>query len=402
METSSFDFKNTVFTVSSLNNLLKDIFENTPYFQHIHLQGELNGFKRHSSGHYFFTLRDDESTISAVIFSYQFKDDYANFKDGDLVEVVGSLNIYNRRGTYSFVISSMKHVGEGDVLLKKKQLIDKFSKLGYFDESRKKAIPKFPKTIGIITSPTGAAIADIEKNIRLRNKRVDLILFPCIVQGQEAPSSIISAIKLSQKYDLDTIIIGRGGGSNDDLSAFDDENVVKALYSLKTPVIAAIGHEIDKSICDYVADLSVSTPTAAAVAAVQDDSEILSYLDSCNREMKLNVTNLISTYKEKLHKVEMLDVFKNKDVLIEKIHNKIDNYSQNLDNAYTKFIADLKHQIAIKNERIENINPNNVLKRGYAIITNDSNEILKTVASIEKENNINITVSDGKTKIERK
>lgn len=394
-------FKSKVYTVSEINNFLKEIFDNTPEFHGITLKGELNGFKKHSSGHFFFNLRDENSVISAVIYSFNVKSEYLNFADGDLVEATGSLSIYNKRGTYTFVINKLQKAGIGDVLLKKKELIQKLDKMGYFDPSIKKEIPKFPKTIGIITSPTGAAIRDIEKNIRLRNKNIQLILFPTLVQGHGAVESILNSIEKSKNYELDTLIIGRGGGSNDDLSAFDDEKVAIAIHNLDVPVISAVGHEIDKCVCDYVADLSVSTPTAAAVAAVQNTEDIISYLNKVNIDMNLKLNYLIQKYRERIYQIENLPLFKDKNALVENILGKIRLIDAKLDNSVKEYIRRKKQSIEIKSSIIDAINPKTVLERGYSIIVNNDKKILKTVNEINNEKELTIIVSDGETTIKK-
>ena len=267
-------------TIAELNKLIKTTIDSSYFLKNIVVRGELQSFKKHmATGHYFFKLVEKDTSISCMIYSYS---DYIGydkkFRDGDLVEVTGSVNYFNKRGEVNFTISSMKLCGDGEKLLKKKELLEKLYNLGYFDENKKKPIPKFPKTIGVITSPTGAAIEDIRKNIFERTKTVEVLLFPCIVQGADAKNSLLNAIEKTKQYDLDVIIIGRGGGSKDDLAAFDDEEVALAIYNLGVPVIAAVGHEIDKSVVDYIADKTVSTPTAAAVAAVPNDQELIEFI----------------------------------------------------------------------------------------------------------------------------
>ena len=388
-----------VFTVSEFNDLLKNIFDETPLFHGLKIKGELNGFKRHSSGHFFFSLRDENSTINCVIYSFNYKNSFSKLKDGDLVEATGSLTVFNKRGTYNFIITNLVPSGIGDILLKKQQLLEKLDKLGYFDPEKKKPIPLFPKTIGIITSPTGAAIKDIEKNIRLRNKNVDLILFPATVQGSTAVSSILKAIELTKNYDIDTLIIGRGGGSNEDLSAFDDENIAIALHELNIPVISAVGHEINKSVCDYVADLSVSTPTAAAIAAVQDTSEVIEYLKKTDSDLDLMLNSKISRYKNQINEIRNMEFFSNLPRYIESINSQIKLIEYDLNNKVLNLINNYRSSLNQYDTLLNALNPQNVLKKGYSIIKNQENKILSTVEEIKANKQLTLIMSDGKIDI---
>lgn len=390
---------NKTFTVSSLNNLLKEVVEGSHIFYNIRLQGELQGYKRHITGHYFFTLKDSESSISSVIFSYSFKQEFASFKDGDKVEVVGTVNFYNKRGTYSFVVNQMFSLGEGDVLLAKKRLIEKLKNEGLFDLSRKKPIPKFPTSVGIITSKTGAAIADIEHNIYKRTHTCTLYIFPCIVQGKEAPNSIIQAIEESKKFNLDTIIIGRGGGSMDDLSAFDNEQVVRAVHSLKTPVIAAVGHEIDKSIVDYVADLSVSTPTAAAMAAVPDDNEIKQIFENILNNASISINLKLNYYRNKLYEFQNIDFYKNKKANLLGIKQQFVGYESKIQSLMDKKINQYKSMLLFYKTTVENINPDNILSKGYSIIFDKNNNIIKETRKLNQEDTFKIKMADGEIEI---
>ena len=294
--------KNSFITIAELNSIIKSAIDSCGFLKNIVVRGELQSFKKHAAtGHYFFKLTEEKTSISCMIYSFH---DYVGydkkFKDGDLVEATGSINYFNKQGTVNFTISNMKLCGDGDKLLKKKELIEKLYNLGYLDEEKKKPLPKFPKNIGVITSSTGAAIADITKNIYERTKLVDIYLFPCIVQGQEAKQSILKAIEKTKDYNLDVLIIGRGGGSKDDLAAFDDEDIAMAVYNLKTPVISAVGHEIDKSVVDYIADKSASTPTGAAVMAVPKDEDLLSYIEQREDDLNFLFNNKITNLRKNI------------------------------------------------------------------------------------------------------
>lgn len=389
-------------TISELNKIIKNTLDECFFLKNIVVRGELQSFKKHAAtGHYFFKLIDKDSSISCMIYSYS---DYVGydrkFKDGDLVEVTGSINYFNKRGDINFTISSMKLCGDGEKLLKKKELIEKLYKLGYFDEDKKKLIPKFPKKVGVITSSTGAAIADISKNIFERTNLVEVLLFPCIVQGAEAKSSILKAIEKTKEYHLDVIIIGRGGGSKDDLAAFDDEDVAMAVYNLKTPVISAVGHEIDKSVVDYIADRTVSTPTAAAILAVPNDQDLNDFIDQCNDSLNFYMNNKITNLKKEVAKYENFSFFKDYTSYFISLKNKIENNELLLNNYYKSTRNLLVSEIEQKEVLLANLNPRNLLEKGYAIIFDENNKIIDSVEVLNKQKFIYVQLKDGKTKFE--
>ena len=288
-----------VYSVSQFNNLFKEIIDETKIFKNLNITGELSNFKKHISGNYFFNLIDDSSSISCVIYSFLDFSYDKKFKTGDKVIINGNLTIFNKRGTYNIVVNKMSLVGEGDILLNKKFLIEKLTKEGIISEIRKD-IPKFPNKIAILTGDNSAAYSDLIKNISNRYKNCEILFFPTIVQGKDAVKSIINSLEAAKNYDLDLLILARGGGSSEDLSAFDDENVVRSFAKIKCPKISAIGHEIDVMVCDYVADLRVSTPTAAAIASVPNKDDLLSYLDNKLNEIYVCVNSKILLYEKKI------------------------------------------------------------------------------------------------------
>lgn len=386
-------------TIAELNKLIKTTIDSSYFLKNIVVRGELQSFKKHmATGHYFFKLVEKDTSISCMIYSYS---DYIGydkkFRDGDLVEVTGSVNYFNKRGEVNFTISSMKLCGDGEKLLKKKELLEKLYNLGYFDENKKKPIPKFPKTIGVITSPTGAAIEDIRKNIFERTKTVEVLLFPCIVQGADAKNSLLNAIEKTKQYDLDVIIIGRGGGSKDDLAAFDDEEVALAIYNLGVPVIAAVGHEIDKSAVDYIADKTVSTPTAAAVAAVPNDQELIEFITQKEKEIILYFKNKITFLRKEVDKNASFSFFKDYHSYFKNLKTHIET-SELLLNNYLKTTKNLLiREINEKEALLNNLNPKNLLNKGYAIVYDKNEKIINSIKELKKQNSIYIQLKDGKT-----
>lgn len=389
--------KENFLTISELNRQIKTIVDSSTILQNIVVRGELQSFKKHvATGSYFFKLVENKTSISCMIPSFIDNNYDKQFKDGDLVEVVGSVTYFNNRGEINFKIYSIKLVGDGEKLLRKMQLIEKLYKNGYIDKQKKRPIVKFPNRIGVITSSTGAAIADIRKNIFERTKRVELYVFPCIVQGSEAKNSILKAIEKAKSYNLDTLIIGRGGGSKDDLAAFDEEEVAMAVVNFPCPVISAVGHEIDKSVADYVSDLCVSTPTAAAVAAVPNDEEILDYLNQREIELTTIYKNKVSYLKEKIKYYDSLSYFRDLKNYFKSINEKIENTEKLLENYWKTTRNLLIEKINRKNELLDSLNPMNILDKGYSIIYDENNHVIDSVERLKNQNAIIVQMKDGK------
>ena len=287
-------YENTpVLTVSDINNYVKAVLTSDERLKFVRIKGEISNFKAYPSGHFYFSLKDNDSTISAVMFSNYAKRIAFSPKNGDEVVVLASVDAYVPRGSYNLNVYEMEEMGLGQQLLELEKLKKKLAAEGLFDESRKREINIYPKAIGVITAPNGAAIRDIVTNIKRRYPIADIYVFPSLVQGEQAPSELLKAFEESQKYDLDTLIIGRGGGASDDLSAFNDEKLVRAVSNSKMPIIAAVGHEIDMTLIDYVADKRASTPTGAAELATIDRREIQKEFDYSLLTMEQAITSLV-------------------------------------------------------------------------------------------------------------
>ena len=387
-------------TISDLNNYLKSYVEMNEELRNVTVQGELQGFKKHISGHYFFKLSDPKAQISCMIYSFN---DYYNyskhFKDGDLVEVRGVVNFFNKAGTINLVINSMKLCGDGEKLLKKQELLRKLQENGMIDETKRRNIPKFPKKVGVITSPSGAAIEDIRKNIFNNTKRIELLLFPCIVQGQEAKNSILNAIERSKNYDIDVLIIGRGGGSKEDLSAFDEEDIAYAVHNYPVPVITAVGHEIDKSVIDYVSDCSVSTPTAAALMVAVNDEDILESIASKKHDLTYYFEKKIHQYKDKIKYYSDFSFFKDYKNYFNDLRNKLDTTKNLLENYWKTTRKLLVDKIDAKNELLDELNPLNILNKGYSIVYDEKHNIIDSVDVLNKTNSIYIRMKDGEVNL---
>ena len=406
-------------TITELNRIIKMKFDASSFFNKVFIKGEISNFKvQMPSGHCYFTIKDEGSRLSAVMFRGTAIKVGTNFKDGDMVNAVGKISVYEASGSYQIYIESMELNGSGDLYKKFLELKDKLFKEGLFDEDKKKPIPKFPKRIGVVTASTGAAIRDIITTIKRRYPLCEVVLFPSLVQGATAKDDIVKKIEMANNYgDIDTLIVGRGGGSIEDLWAYNEEIVARAIYNSKIPVISAVGHEIDFTISDYVADKRAATPTAAAELAVPNIVDLSLKIDTLQERSNNVIINMISQYKKLLDKIKTSNVLINpinmynikmqiltmnniklnkcfteivnsKNIELYKLKN---NYLlQNPKLIYEKYINIIDNNI----NKLELLNPLSALKRGYGIVKKD-NKCVESVKNIKNNDKINIVLKDG-------
>ena len=360
-----------VFTVSDVNQYIKAVINKDESLKFIYVKGEISNFKMASNGHFYFSLKDDKSMISAMMFNNYANKIAFNPENGKEVVVLGSLDVYVGRGTYSIIVYEMEEVGAGQALLELEKLKKKLKEEGLFDESRKRKINLYPQAVGVITAPNSAAIKDILTNLKRRYPIADIYVFYSAVQGDNAAKELLNAFNVAQTYPLDTLLIGRGGGSSEDLSAFNDETLVRAIASSKMPVIACVGHEIDTTLVDYVADKRASTPTGAAELATIDQREILEHLLYAQNDMEEALKNRLKEMNEDLSSL--------KDSLHSNILNLIRHQALLLDH---------------KKATLEALNPENVINRGYSL-TVDENGHPVNIKNIKKGNIIKTILKDG-------
>ena len=385
----------TVYSVTELNNYVKRILETDENLKNVFVTGEISNFKNHYSGHMYMTIKDEGGAIKSVMFS-----SYASRlkfvpENGMKVIIFGSVSLYNKDGSYQLYITDMQPDGVGALNLAFEQLKEKLGKEGLFNTEFKKPIPKFPKKIGVMTAPDGAAVRDIFSVLKRRYPVAEIVFCPVAVQGASAAPEITKAIKLfNEQNAADVLIVGRGGGSLEDLWAFNEEIVARAIFESKIPVISAVGHETDFTIADFVADLRAPTPSAAAELAVPDVFELKSDLMGLRQHLSVLMRNIIETEKEKIGNYE-------KQITILSPVNKIQNSRQELSNLYEKVVNsmtfkmnDEKSKIALLSSKLNALSPLNVLSRGYSIAYND-NKPIKSVSDVKKGDNIKIQVTDG-------
>lgn len=408
---------NNYITISELNRYLKTKFENDTNLRMVYLKGEISNFKAHTRGHYYFTLKDETSRLNAVMFSYH----TGNLKfmpcDGMKVLVVGRISVYEQTGSYQIYVENMAEDGIGNLYVAFEKLKKDLAKEGLFNPEHKKRIPRMPKKIGIVTASTGAAIRDILTTIKRRYPICETILFPALVQGNEAAADIVKKIELANTYDIDTLIVGRGGGSLEDLWPFNEEIVARAIYNSKVPVISAVGHEIDFTIADFVADLRAPTPTAAAELAVPDTSTILNYLETAKGRSYQAINNTINNYQTRINNVANSYILKKPTAMYEILEQKLDNLIDKLNkeinividnnkvrlfkssNSYIltnpSMLYKFKEQALLGlTEKLEVLNPISTLNRGYGIIKKD-NVVVSSITNVNDNDDIVINLKDG-------
>ena len=360
-----------VFTVSDINQYIKALLNSDESLKFIYVKGEISNFKMASNGHFYFSLKDDKSMISAMMFSSYANKNAFKPENGQEVVVFGSIDAYVGRGSYSIIVYQMEEVGAGQALLELEKLKKKLKEEGLFDESRKRPINLYPKAIGVITAPNSAAIKDILFNLNRRYPVADVYVFYSAVQGDNAAKELLNAFNIAQTYPLDTLLIGRGGGASEDLSAFNDEALVRAIASSKMPVIACIGHEIDSTLVDFVADKRASTPTGAAELATVDQREIIQHLVYASNDMEEALKNRLSKMEEDLS-----------------------SYKEDLNNSLLNLVRQQSQLLVHKKATLEALNPNNVINRGYSLTVDEEGHQVD-IKSVKKGQTIKTILKDG-------
>lgn len=404
-------------TVTALTRYIKYKIDSDEHLRQVFLRGEISNFKSHTTGHLYFSLKDETSKINAIMFNTNAKKIEFKPADGMKVLIVGRISVYEATGNYQIYVDEMIQDGVGNLYLEFEKLKKKLAEEGLFDKSKKKSIPLFPEKIGIVTAPTGAAIKDILSTIKRRYPVCKTYLFPSLVQGEFAKDDIVKKIKLAQTYDLDVLIVGRGGGSIEDLWPFNEEVVARAIFDCKIPVISAVGHEVDFTIADFVADLRAPTPTGAAELAVPNIFDVIKQINNFKIRLNENINTKINYQKLKLDSIKSSFVIKNPMLMYENKKQKIDQLFENLNknifiNVSKKRIEldNIKNHYILKNpivlyekkkdylsnliQKLELVNPLNILKKGYTL-TYVEDKLIKNIKDVKIDDTIKIRLSDG-------
>ncbi|MBE6145007.1 MAG: exodeoxyribonuclease VII large subunit [Bacilli bacterium] len=430
------------YSITALNRAIKNMFDSKPELNNVFIKGEISNFKHHTRGHLYFTLKDENSRIAAVMFAGPATKLKFEPEDGMKVLVAGRVTVYEQTGGYQIYVEQMDLDGIGNLYLEYEKLKKQLEQEGLFSIEHKRPIPKYPKRIGIITAPTGAAIRDILSTIKRRYPICETILFPALVQGTGAKESIVEQLNRAQDFDLDVIICGRGGGSIEDLWAFNEEIVARAIYNSKIPVISAVGHEIDFTIADFVADLRAPTPTGAAEMAVPNLVDLKTLIEQYKIRMNENIKGIINYNTKRLDSIRESYILKNPLALYEVKEQKLDTYIDRLNGFMSTMLNDYKNRLdnikssyvlknplatyEVKRERINNLesilnkiiisqidvnkhkyevminklellNPLNILSKGYSLVTVDG-MVVKDTNELKIEDTINIRMHKGNVK----
>lgn len=383
------------YTVSQINNYIKNNFTRDYILNHIIVEGEISNLKE-SRGNYYFNLKDENSYISCIMFSNFINDSLDSILNGIQVNVTGSIRVYEKNGTYSIYATKVEKRGIGEYYLKLEELKKKLLERGMFDSMYKKDIPRYSKNIGVVTALNGAAIKDIEKTIRDKNPYAKIYLYPSKVQGEDAYKSIIIGINKLDELNLDCIIVGRGGGSTEDLNAYNNEELAYAIFNAKTPIISAVGHEINDSICDLVSDVRVATPTAAGEKStfsyydfIEDLNEYNENLENLIRFKIDNINDLINEYNLKIN------VFSPK-AKVENLKSKYTIYKNKLNQIIYNKLNLIKYLYDNKIKELKLYNVFDKLEKGYSYVTNNKNDKISSIKNIKVGDKINLLFKDGK------
>lgn len=428
-------------TVTALTKYIKRKFDADPHLQNVLVKGEISNFKRHSSGHMYFTLKDEKTRILAVMFASYNRSLKFLPESGMKVLVSGDITVYEQSGQYQIYVKELKPDGIGDLYLAFEQLKEKLEKAGHFSPQHKKKIPKYPRTVGVVTSPTGAAIRDIITTIKRRYPVVNILIFPAIVQGDHAPASIVNAIQQANEIkEIDVLIAGRGGGSIEELWAFNEEEVANAIFNSEIPIISAVGHETDFTIADFVADLRAPTPTGAAELAVPHIDELLDKVLTSQTRLIRVMKEKLNFEKERLNRLQRSYAFRYPKRLYEQKLEQVDRLTERLSTGAVKFFRTKKENHQILKKRIERVhplkllndstsrhkqlvkelnrvmvsivaekdrgfrqkiatldalNPLKIMDRGYSLVYDNEGKLVKSVDKIKKDDRLKVQVADG-------
>ena len=387
---------NNIFSVTELNNRIKDLFELDPVLLNVCVRGELSNYKRYPSGHHYFTLKDSGSSVRCVMFrSYAERLRFLP-ENGMSVLAFGRVSVYPRDGAYQLYCSRIEPEGSGDLQIAFEQLKAKLEKEGLFDDSHKRALPKYPGKIAVITSEAGAAVHDIINILDRRWPLSEVLVLPVKVQGEEAPAEIAAALRYANLYKVaDLIITGRGGGSAEDLWAFNDERVARAIFDSVIPVISAVGHEPDVTISDYVADKRASTPSNAAETAVPDQRDIRVYLKSLGSAAARSLEKELEAGRGKLNIIKNSRVLSNPLEITDSKREDLDLCRERLTASASSLIQDKRNALSGLSDRLNALSPLNVLSRGFSFSTDMEGKAVNGVRDLKAKDRIRIRFSDG-------
>ena len=384
-----------VYTVKQVNSYIKNMFTQDFMLNRIYVKGEVSNCKYHTSGHIYFSLKDESGTIACVMFAGQRGGLSFHMREGQQIIVLGSVNVYERTGSYQLYAQEIRLDGEGALYEKYQMLKQELEEMGMFAPEYKKAIPRYAKRIGVVTAPTGAAVQDIMNISARRNPYVQLLLYPAQVQGEGAKESIVRGIRMLETKNVDVIIVGRGGGSIEDLWAFNDECVARAIFDCQVPVISAVGHETDVTIADYVADLRAPTPSAAAELAVWDYRQLQGYLDECRLRMNRSMTGTIRINRLRLKELDVRLSYLHPRHKLQDQQQRLIELEEELRTLMRDRVKEARHRLAIQIEKLNGLSPVRKLNQGFAYVEEADGGVVKSIRQVEKGDELTVYVTDG-------
>lgn len=387
-------------TVSQLNDYVKALIDSSEVLSNVCIVGEISNFTNHyKTGHLYFTLKDEGALVKAVMFrTYTSRLRFVP-KENMKVLVYGRISVFPRDGVYQLYAEDMEQFGVGDLYLKFEELKKKLSALGMFDEGHKKDLPRFPKRIGIITSPEAAAVADMKNILTRRYPLCEIHIYPALVQGPSAPKELCDGIiHFDNDPDCDIIIIGRGGGSIEDLWAFNDETLARTIYACTTPVISAVGHETDFTICDFVADRRAPTPSAAAELAVPDMQDLKRQLSMISSSLKTRMGEIIGYKRQYLQSLADRRSLKSPMYYVDSKQELLLSYEKQISSLFESLYRSKANRMSVVSSKLAALNPMAVLSRGYAAVFDGDGKVINSVTALKKDDSITFKVSDGEAK----
>lgn len=389
-----------IFSVTQINSYIHRIFESDYALKKIYLKGEVSNCKYHSSGHIYFTLKDEKSTLRCVMFSSdRFKGLAFHLEDGQLIEACGNISVYEQAGTYQLYVRKIELAGAGELYVRYERLKQELAEKGYFDFERKKPLPAYPEKIGIVTALTGAAIEDIRSIARRRNQTVQLYLYPAKVQGEGASAEIARGIRYFDKAGVDIIIIGRGGGSIEDLWAFNEMPVVDAIYEADTPIISGTGHEVDMTIADYCADVRAATPSAACELAIPDMQSVFTKLSNYREALDMQVEQRCAQLRQQMILLQRQLEAGRPDRKLLKYKLLYERLENRLSQAIKEKYRSRQQMFSRYVDQLSGLAPTNRLKGGYAFAQTKNGRPVASIEQLEKEVPFSLTFSDGEAEV---
>lgn len=385
-----------IYSVSQVNSYIKNMFAQDFALSRISVRGEVSNCKYHTSGHIYFTLKDKTGTLAAVMFAGQRRGLSFQLQEGQQVVVTGTVDVYERDGKYQLYARKIEQDGQGDLFLRFQKLRDQLEEMGMFAPEYKQPIPRYAKRIGVVTAPTGAAIQDIRNIAGRRNPYVQLILCPALVQGEGAKESIVRGIQTLDQLGLDVLIVGRGGGSIEDLWAFNEECVARAIFQCRTPVISAVGHETDVTIADFAADLRAPTPSAAAELAVCDVRELLGRLEDYEDRFRKSMEMQMERFRQRLRQYQMRLMYVSPGQRIRENRQYLADTEGRLRLLMEQKIRDRRHCLQIYIERFRGLSPLEKLNQGFSYVEDEKGKAVTVVGEVEKGDLLTIQVTDGR------